>query len=500
LANSDDVQQKLRLGIEAARRGDKAAARMLLRQVVTENPDNELAWMWLASAVDDLDERRACLQQALRLNPDNTRAREALSRLQPGSGARAEAVRPARARQRPTEAQAPAAARSGPSTMAILAGALVILAVITALIFAVVSLQQPPALTTQQLVAALSPTLTDTPDPNSFTATPSPFMIIVTPNITLPPTFTPTFTPPPSATPLPSPTPYPLTAFVLLYTSLDAGQAEPSLYQALGDGSDERLLGAAVRDVVFDPAGERIAFVRDVTLTQGEGEEATETVVSELFIAPAGDLAAAVQITEFGSRISRPTWAPDGIQLAFVSDFDGDEDIWTLTDDGRNIRKLTENNAVDRDPAWSPDGTRIVFVSDLNSPGLTRLYSMAPDGTDIRQLNNLGGNTYQPRWSPDGRMMTFVNDSTGDGDVYIADADGQGSLLLTADDAGAEDRSPVFTPDSRWVGFVSNREGEIFQSYIVNLRGDVLVRLTHHGREDQTLDFRPELLLRLRPN
>lgn len=494
MANQDDLQQKLRMGIDAARRGDKAAAQVLLRQVVAADPQNELGWMWLASAVDSLDERRKCLENALRLNPNNTRAREALRRLQPAGTAQTREAAP-RPRPQPT-----AAGQAGRSPMLIVIGVVVALAVLTALIFALVSSQQPRILPPDELAAALTPTATRTIDPNSFTATPSPFMRIVTADVNLPPTFTPTFTPSPTETALPSATPYPLSSFSFIYTSLEPGQALPSLFQAAGDGTGELQLGSDVRDAVFDPTGQRVAFVRDVTVTTGEGEESAEKVVSELFIAPVNDLSAAQQITEFGSRISSPTWAPDGIQLALVSDYDGDQDIWKLTDDGKNVVKITQNDAIDRDPVWSPDGSRIVFVSDQASPGLTRLFSMSPDGENITQLNNLSGNTYQPRWSQDGLRLVFVNDGSGDGDIYIADAQGQSSLLLTADDGGAEDRSPAFTPDSNWVAFISNREGEAFQVFITDLRGDVLMRLTTNGRDDQTLDFRPELLLRLRPN
>lgn len=509
MANQDDLQQTLRMGIEAARRGDKASAQVLLQQVVNADPNNELAWMWLASAVDSLEERRACLQRALQINPDNARAREALQRLQPDSP-RAVSDTPRPRRPRPT---APPAERSGPSPVAILVGVVVALAAITALIFAIVSSQQPAPLDTDALAAALSPSVTSSPDPESFTATPSPFMVIVTPNITLPPTFTPTFTPTASETPLPSPTTIPMSAFTLLYTSLDPGDVVPALYRAAGDGSDEQLLATGIYDVAIDPSGERVAFVREVAeveetveavIEDEEGPisviESETRIITELFIAPVDDINAAVQITDFGSTISSPTWAPNGIQLAFVSDYDGDEEIWTLTDDGENVIQVTDNESVDRDPAWSPDGTQIVFVSDQDSPGLTRLYSMTPEGENITRLNSLGGNTYQPAWSPDGTQLVFVNDSGGDGDIYISDAQGQSSLLLTIDDAGAEDRRPAFTPDSQWVAFISNRGSDNFQTYVTDLQGTMITRITENERDDQELGFRPELIFRLRTN
>jgi Tol biopolymer transport system component len=247
--------------------------------------------------------------------------------------------------------------------------------------------------------------------------------------------------------------------------------------------------------VVYDLSGERIAFVRDVI---GEGEDAA--TVSELFVAPVNNLDAARQITTLNSKVSSPTWAPDSIRLAFVSDYDGDPEIWTITEDGNNIRQITYNEGIDKDPSWSPDGSLIAYASDQESPGLTKIFSMNPDGEANKRLTSHGGNSYAPRWSPNGRYITFVNDANGDGDIYIMEADGQGSLLLTPDDNAAEDGGPTFTPDGNWIYFVSNRGGGTFQIYRVDLRGNQLERITQNARDDQSVDFRPELSLRLRQN
>jgi len=77
LAGNNSLDEKLRTGIEAARRGDKVTASRLLRQVVDITPNNEVAWMWLASALDNLQERKSALEQALRINPSNARAQQA---------------------------------------------------------------------------------------------------------------------------------------------------------------------------------------------------------------------------------------------------------------------------------------------------------------------------------------------------------------------------------------------------------------------------------------
>ncbi len=501
----DSVQEKLKLGIEAARRGDKAAAQILLRQVVAIDEDNELAWMWLASAVESVTERRTCLERALQINPNNTRAREALSRLEPAQTTRRAPEPQRRAADQPLRTARvaepePEPAGNGPGIVTIVIGAIVVLAVIGGIIFALVYLQQanPLVAPTEVNVEALfNPTETPSPDPARFTATP--FLgVIVTrapEDNLLPPTFTPTFTPSPTITSTPTATAFPVANFVMIYTSLTTGESAPRLYRAAGDGSGEESLGENIRDVAYDPSGERIAFVRDVTIAEGDDAGTTAT---ELFVAPINDLGAARQITTLGGIVSSPNWAADGIRITFVSDYDGDTEIWTITEDGNNITQITNNESIDKDPAWSPDDSLIAYASDLESPGLTKIFTMNSAGENNTRLTTNGGNSFAPRWSLDGRRITFVNDANGDGDIYIMDADGQASLLLTPDDDAAEDDSPVFTPDANWIYFVSNRGGGAFQIYRVDLRGNLPERITQNERDEQSIDFRPELFLRLR--
>jgi hypothetical protein len=72
---------KLEQGIELVRSGDKEAARQLLAQVVTEEPNNERAWMWLAYCAKSRSERKRYLERVLEINPVNFKAAEALEKL-----------------------------------------------------------------------------------------------------------------------------------------------------------------------------------------------------------------------------------------------------------------------------------------------------------------------------------------------------------------------------------------------------------------------------------
>jgi tetratricopeptide (TPR) repeat protein len=78
-----DIKALLAEGIRALKAGQKERACELLTQVVTEDEENEPAWLWLSGAVDSDEDRRICLENVIAINPDNQAARKGLARLGP---------------------------------------------------------------------------------------------------------------------------------------------------------------------------------------------------------------------------------------------------------------------------------------------------------------------------------------------------------------------------------------------------------------------------------
>lgn len=562
---ADTLREKLQQGIQAARDGDRVTGRRLLRQVVQEDPYNEVAWIWLATCAQDLQERRAALEQVLDINPNNARARQALSQLSPQ----------ARAQANNAAAEQTSASGGGNAGRLILLVAVLIL--VTGGTFLLVDnlslFDGGDGDTTTAggttgdgntggaavgIIASITPIPTITP---TFTITPTrePVFFDGTSGApTLPPTFTPTPTPEPTSTATPTVTPVPLVEFEALYTSLEQGETQPDLYRIAGDGTEEQLIAMGARDIVYDLAGENVLFVRDVSYigeqpldgtTEGaepppvidlsgadsttdentpdaEATEAVETlpfvsppgtlpetdvtlggtISPELFIASVNNIEDARQLTRIrGDYLGSPTWSPEGDEIIFVSDFGGSDNLWYITPDGENLRQITGTQDItERDPAWEPvlGSRRILFAADTNSFGSLEIYSMelTEPGVEpvVTQLTNAGGSSYAPQWSHDGSQIAFVSDRSGDPDVYVMSPDGASELVVTIDDGGAEDRNPAFTPDGRFVAFISNREDDRFQTYLASLDGTVLVRLTNHNRNDTSIDYQPELLLRIR--
>ena len=118
---------------------------------------------------------------------------------------------------------------------------------------------------------------------------------------------------------------------------------------------------------------------------------------------------------------SNPTWSPDGSQIGFVSERDGDLDIWAMKPVPEGPDNVPQNltnspgGAFDSDPPWSsylPDGsTRIAFHRN----GDVWTVNPANPGAPKTQITTepTGSDSF-PNWSPNGaRIASQSNRNTG---------------------------------------------------------------------------------------
>ncbi len=128
---------------------------------------------------------------------------------------------------------------------------------------------------------------------------------------------------------------------------------------------------------------------------------------------------------------SGAVWSPDNKKLAFVSNRDGNDEIYVINVDGSGLTRLTNNAASDTSPSFSPDGTRLVFES--NRDGRPQLYTMKSDGTDVKRLTTSNGDDRKPYWCPSCvERIVFSSNRDGVNLVYAINADGTGLARLTS--------------------------------------------------------------------
>ncbi len=124
-----------------------------------------------------------------------------------------------------------------------------------------------------------------------------------------------------------------------------------------------------------------------------------------------------------------PAWSPDGQELAFYSDRDGNWEIYLVAADGSNLRRLTFDPSDDTQPSYSPDGSSILFSSDRE--GDFDVYLMPRAGGPARNLTQAPSAESAPTFSPDGHSIAFMSDRGGSEQIYLMAADGSGVERLT---------------------------------------------------------------------
>ncbi len=232
--------------------------------------------------------------------------------------------------------------------------------------------------------------------------------------------------------------------------------------------------------------------------------------------------------------VSLSSLSPPG--LAFVSQRDGNEEIYRMNADGSGQVRLTTNARADRDPVWSPQGTMIAFESART---FTNIWIMSADGSAQRRLSqgniacgldpawspsvqriafnlitdcylgfltahvaviNVDGSAQRSlamgpvlnerlAWSPDGQKIAFVSGRDGNKGVYVMNADGSAPTNLTS--TAANDDDPQWSPDGQKIAFVSERDGN-GEIYVMNADGSAQTNLTNNAALDRNPQWSPD--------
>lgn len=114
------------------------------------------------------------------------------------------------------------------------------------------------------------------------------------------------------------------------------------------------------------------------------------------------------RLTSHSGREARPRFSPDGSEIAFTAEYDGNADVYVVSATGGEPRRLTWHPGRDIVQGWDPDGSAVLFTStrDVHTNRFQRLFTVPAVGGHPTPLPV--PTAFRASYSPDGTRIAYV--------------------------------------------------------------------------------------------
>jgi tricorn protease len=253
------------------------------------------------------------------------------------------------------------------------------------------------------------------------------------------------------------------------------------------------------------PDGKQIALVaRGNAFGQWWRHGRSHLDESEIWLLEDADAHRYRKLTALGAKHLWPMWTPDGRTLFYMSDEDGNENLWSIDIATSGSGDLTTGKATKRTsftrgrllwPAIANGGAAIVFERDYGiwrydlqsgeARPLTIALRGAPSAPGIEHVT-MSSDFDELAVAPDGKKLAFI----ARGEVFASATTDPGTARRITNTA-AEEMSVAWAPDNRRLVYSSARDGEL-NLYLFDVASGVEKRLTTSDRPDYGAQFSPD--------
>ena len=180
------------------------------------------------------------------------------------------------------------------------------------------------------------------------------------------------------------------------------------------------------------------------------------------------------QWTSVGDQVMNAGLSPSGVRGVF----EARGEVFTVPaerGDWRNISNASGH--ADRFPSWSPEGDQIAWFSDRN--GEYQLMIAPQDGRGEIQAIDLPEDSfyYHPRWSPDASHLQFTD---ADRNLWLLDVEAEEFTRVDYDLYAHPERSmnPSWSPDGEWIAYAKRMHNQFRTIKAYSVEDGETVRLT----------------------
>ena len=185
-----------------------------------------------------------------------------------------------------------------------------------------------------------------------------------------------------------------------------------------------------------------------------------------LSIEVTGDLPwARPQLKKVSSMIRDSALSPTGVRAAF----EARGDIFTVPADKGDYRNLTQSPGThDRSPVWSPDGAQLAWLTDAN--GEQELIIGDPTGAAKPRSIAMPAKAFfsAPAWSPDGKQILLADNHLNLWGIDAASGNGAKIDTDMYADPGRQ-FDAAWAPDSRWIVYSKSLASHLRAIFVYSL-------------------------------
>ena len=167
-------------------------------------------------------------------------------------------------------------------------------------------------------------------------------------------------------------------------------------------------------------------------------------------------------------------------------------DLWTVSRDGGDARRLTSGTGVETVPHFSPDGSMVAFTGEYD--GNRDVYVVPASGGVPRRLTYHPADEYVAGWTPDGKKIVF--NSWGSSFIHFEDR-----LYTVPVEGGLPTQLPLpiveassFSPDGTHIAYVPHpiweaawkryHGGQTTPIWIADLKDSSIVKIPRDNSND----------------
>ncbi|MFH1676501.1 MAG: S41 family peptidase [bacterium] len=193
------------------------------------------------------------------------------------------------------------------------------------------------------------------------------------------------------------------------------------------------------------------------------------------------------RVTDHNAYDHHPVWFPDGKNLAFSSNRDGHNAVYSVPTVGGIPTRRTWAGSFDIVMDVSPDGKYILFRSGRRMFSID-IFEIPTSLGMVKPVTNDESLNLELRYSPDGKKivacrggMSWVRrhyNGSSDADIYVMDRDGTNPHWIENGYDGI-DYWPSFSPDGKSVYFVSDRDLDCENIFRIPAEGGPAERITN---------------------